>query len=120
MRISINRILAALAVAAVIVVLINAVYIAFAYRPERAFRAGAEAASKEYDDLAAGMRDVLEKQNGAILRYRERERHLYGVLLDLQWMSMTGYPNKAATIVEMFLSYQGTINEAIEYMEGNK
>jgi hypothetical protein len=113
MRISINRVLAALAVAAVIIVLINAVYIAFAYRPEQAYNAEAKT-------LIADMRDVVERQNGAILRYREHERHLYEVLHTLLWMSQTGYPNKAATIVDMFISYQETINEAILYMEGEE
>jgi plasmid replication initiation protein len=120
LRVTLNRLLAVLAVATSVIILINAVYIAFTYWPDRAFRAGAEAVSKEYDDLAASMRDVLEKQNGVILRYRERERHLYGVLHTLLWMSQTGYPNKAATIVDMFISYQETIVEAIEYMEAGE
>jgi hypothetical protein len=74
----------------------------------------AEAVYAAYDDLVAYMRNVIEKQRGTILRYKERERHLYEVLYTLLWMSQTGYPNKAATIVEMFISYQETIVEAVK------
>jgi hypothetical protein len=112
--------LAALAFAAVFAVLINAVYIAFSCRLDRAYNAEAEMVYKACDDLVADLRGIVERQHGVIRRYKERERHLYEVLHTLLWMSQTGYPNKAATIVEMFLSYQGTINEAIEYMEGRK
>jgi hypothetical protein len=80
----------------------------------------AEAVYAAYDDLVTDLRGIVERQNGVILRYRERERHLYGVFCELLWMSQTGYPNKAATIVDMFISYQETIVEAIEYLEGRE
>jgi hypothetical protein len=122
MRININKILTVLAATAAIVVLINAVYIAFSYRPKRAYNAEAEwmRTEKAYKARIDRLHAAVTERDATIAGMKEREKRIHGVLLNLQWMSRVSYPAKPDTLVEMLNSYQSRINDGIKLLEGGE